>query len=80
MSSNVDVESERIIMDVIHNLRNKTIIMVSHRLKVIENFDQIFVLEEGQIKESGTHEYLIQKNALYAHYYQTQKRLECSYD
>ncbi len=80
ITSNVDVESERIIMDVIHNLRNKTIIMVSHRLKVIENFDQIFVLEEGQIKESGTHEYLIQKNALYAHYYQTQKRLECSYD
>lgn len=48
-------------------LRGKTVLMIAHRLYSIQDADCIFVLENGQLKESGTHHALLQRNGLYAH-------------
>jgi len=45
--------------------KNKTIIMIAHRLTTVQNVDCIYVLKDGQIKEYGTHRELIDKNGLY---------------
>lgn len=76
ITSNVDIESEAIIMDVILGLENKTIVMVSHRLKNIENANRIYVLEKGNIVESGNHQQLLDTKGTYYQSYQTQKALE----
>ena len=56
-ASNIDVESEELIMDVIHQLaRTKTVLLISHRLANVVNSDQIYFLKDGEIKESGKHE------------------------
>ena len=47
-------------------VRNKTVVMIAHRLKTIENADQILVVNEGRIQERGTHRELLERNGLYA--------------
>ena len=76
-ASNIDVESEELIMDVIHQLaRTKTVLLISHRLANVVNSDQIYFLKDGEIKESGKHEELIQLNGEYRHLYDSQMALE----
>mgnify|MGYP002853693637 CR=1 FL=1 len=59
-TSNIDAESEEIIMDVIHKLSmEKTILLISHRLKNVEDADCIYMLADGKIVESGKHSELI---------------------
>ena len=76
-ASNIDVESEELIMEVIHQLaRTKTVLLISHRLANVVNSDQIYFLKDGEIKEGGNHEELMQMNGEYRHLYDSQMTLE----
>ena len=76
-ASNIDVESEELIMNVIHELaRTKTVLLISHRLANVVDSDQIYFLKDGEIKEGGKHEELIQMNGEYRHLYDSQMVLE----
>ena len=71
------MESEELIMEVIHQLaRTKTVLLISHRLANVVNSDQIYFLKDGEIKESGKHEELMQLNGEYRHLYDSQMALE----
>lgn len=79
-TSNIDIESEAIIMNNIKVLsQHKSVIVISHRLENIVNADNIYYMESGTIKEIGNHEALMQKNGGYAKLYTTQKNLEQGY-
>ena len=61
-----DAENENLIQEAIKNLiKNKTVIVIAHRLKSIMETDNIIVLKEGKIIEEGTHENLLKKNGEY---------------
>lgn len=76
-SSNVDVESEEAIMEQINALaKEKTVILISHRLANVNGADRIFVMDQGNITEKGTHEELIKKEGIYAQMYRAQMELE----
>lgn len=65
-TANIDPENEDKLKDAIESLtKDKTVIMIAHRLKTIRNADQILVLNEGAIEERGTHDTLIANNGLY---------------
>ena len=57
-------------------LRGKTVLMIAHRLYSIQDADTIFVLENGALRESGTHKALLRKNGLYAHLWNIQNETE----
>lgn len=57
-------------------LRGKTVLMIAHRLYSIQDADCIFVLDQGQLAESGTHKELLEKNGLYAHLWSIQNETE----
>lgn len=66
-TSALDTESERLVQEALLNLmRNRTTLVIAHRLSTIERADQILVLDQGRIVESGSHESLIQANGYYA--------------
>lgn len=76
-TSNIDVESEELIMEVIRNLaKTKTVILISHRLANVVESDRIYLLSEGKILESGTHEELLKTHGKYQMLYDKQKNLE----
>lgn len=76
-TSNVDVESENKIMEVVDKLsKTKTVIVIYHRLANVKNADNIIVLKDGIICEQGNHNLLIEKNGHYVRLYNTQKKLE----
>jgi len=65
-TSALDTESERHIQSALDELqKNRTSIVIAHRLSTIEHADQILVVEEGSIVESGTHAELLEKKAIY---------------
>ncbi|MDQ0148189.1 ABC transporter ATP-binding protein/permease [Eubacterium multiforme] len=65
-TSNVDVESEEIIWNAINKLaKEKTVIVISHRLANVKNADIIYLLEEGEVLEKGNHKELINKKDKY---------------
>jgi len=72
--SAVDTQTEQ---QIIHHLktelRDKTTIMVTHRLDALQDFDRILVLKDGEIIESGTHENLIDQKGAYFEIYERQK-------
>ena len=79
-TSNVDVESEDSILETIYALsKEKTVVVISHRLANIKNADKIYVLEKGYIVESGNHENLMKNNSVYANLYTNQEKLEDIY-
>ena len=57
-------------------LKGKTVLMIAHRLYSVQDADMIFVLENGRLKESGTHKDLLQKHGLYAHLWDIQNETE----
>lgn len=76
-TSNVDVESENKIMEVIRELaQKKTVILISHRLANVTDADQILVMKDGVIEESGVHAKLMEKNGYYSSLYKAQQELE----
>ena len=76
-TSNIDVESENDIMAEIHKLAGrKTVILISHRLANVVHAHRIYVLEQGNVAESGTHQELLAKNAAYAKLWNAQQALE----
>ena len=76
-TSNIDVESENKIMEVLYELsKEKLVLCISHRLANLIHADQIYCLKDGKIVESGTHEELIQRNGVYCDLFNTQKELE----
>ena len=65
-TSALDTESEKLVQDALNNLmKNRTSLVIAHRLSTIQNADRIVVLEEGQIREQGSHTELLQINGLY---------------
>ena len=76
-TSNIDVESENDIMEQILLLaKKKSVLLISHRLANITKADVIYAMEQGEVKECGTHEELLRKNGLYQKMWTTQQRLE----
>ena len=79
-TSNIDIESEAIIMDNIKAMsREKNVIVISHRLANVVPADRIYFLEEGKVREYGSHRHLMSENGSYAKLYVTQKSLETGY-
>ena len=65
-TANVDPENEQELMEAIGELtREKTVIMIAHRLKTVRNTDQILVVDQGRIVQRGTHDELIQQDGIY---------------
>jgi len=70
-TANVDPENEEALMQAIQALtRDKTIIMIAHRLKTVEHADQILVLDQGRIVEQGKHQDLLAKQGIYSKFIQ----------
>ena len=79
-TSNIDIESEAIIMNNIKELsKEKSVIVISHRLANVIAADTIYFIEDGEVKEHGTHNELMNMHEGYAKLYTTQKKLEEGY-
>jgi len=73
-TSALDTESERLVQEALERLmKSRTTIAIAHRLSTIKNADEIYVLYEGEIVESGQHEELIAKNGYYKRLYDMQQ-------
>ncbi|MDQ7073331.1 MAG: ATP-binding cassette domain-containing protein [Gammaproteobacteria bacterium] len=76
-TANLDVESEQLIQQSIMVLaKNRTVIMIAHRLKTVEQAEQILVMDQGKIVESGSHDDLLEKSGLYAQLIHTFSEVE----
>jgi subfamily B ATP-binding cassette protein MsbA len=76
-TSALDTQSERIIQEALTEvLKDRTTLVIAHRLSTIENADQVIVLEQGRVVESGTHDELLARDQAYARLYRTQFREE----
>ena len=65
-TANVDPENEKELMSAIEALtKEKTILMIAHRLKTVRNADNIVVIDKGRIVQSGTHDTLMQSDGIY---------------
>jgi len=68
-TSALDAESEAAINEAMPNIcKDRTVILIAHRLNTIKNCDKIFVVNEGEIIEEGNHNELMKKNGAYAHF------------
>ncbi|MBQ1702910.1 MAG: ABC transporter ATP-binding protein [Oscillospiraceae bacterium] len=74
-TANIDTETEELIQDALKTLmEGRTTIMVAHRLSTIQHADCIHVMHKGKIRESGTHQELLEKNGIYKKLYEIQKQ------
>ena len=72
-TSALDSEVEAAIQSTLYGMmEGKTVIAIAHRLSTIAHMDRIVVLDEGKITEIGTHQELLDKNGLYANFWQRQ--------
>ena len=78
-TSSIDTETEQLIQDaIVHVLKGRTSFIVAHRLSTIRNADQILVIQNGRITESGTHEELMALKGYYQSLYSHQFREEAT--
>ena len=76
-TASVDPENEYYIQSAINELtKNKTVIIIAHRLKTIENADQIIVIDDGKIIQQGNHNTLIEQNGKYKDFINIRKQAE----
>lgn len=74
-TANIDTETESLIQDALEKIsRDRTTIVVAHRLSTIKNSDKIIVLHKGKIREVGKHDELLEKKGFYYNLYQLQYR------
>ena len=74
-TANVDPENEKELTEAIENLtREKTIIMIAHRLKTVRNADQIVVVDKGRIVQKGKHDELIKQDGIYRNFVSGRKQ------
>ena len=79
-TSNIDVDSETIIMKNIKEMsESKSVIVISHRLANVVPADNIYFMQDGQVKESGSHNQLMAQKGEYAQLFNAQKQLEEGY-
>jgi ATP-binding cassette subfamily B protein len=72
-TSSIDTLTERIVQDAVDKItKGKTCFVIAHRLSTIINSDLILVIQDGELRESGTHRELLSKNGIYAKMYNTQ--------
>ena len=72
-TSSVDTETELLIEDALKRLmKNRTSVVIAHRLSTIQNADKIIVMHHGEIRETGTHNELLQQDGIYYRLYQLQ--------
>jgi ATP-binding cassette subfamily B protein len=72
-TSSVDTETEILIEDALSRLmENRTSVVIAHRLSTIQNADKIIVMHRGEVRETGTHNELLQKGGIYYRLYQLQ--------
>ncbi len=76
-TSALDSKNERIIMDNLNTFsKNRTVVVIAHRLSTVKNADQILVIDEGQIKERGNHSTLLAEKGIYYNLVKNQLALE----
>jgi subfamily B ATP-binding cassette protein MsbA len=76
-TSALDSESEKLIQDALSRLMtDRTTFVVAHRLSTVQEADQILVLDEGKIVESGTHSELVTHNGMYRRLYDAQSFIQ----
>ena len=74
-TANVDPENEDKLQRAMEQLmKNKTIIMIAHRLKTVRNADKIIVIDQGHIVQQGTHKELIQEDGIYRNFVQEREK------
>ena len=72
-TSNIDTRMEKIVQSAVDELvKGRTSFVIAHRLSTIKNADVIFVMKDGDIVESGTHQELLQKQGFYYELYNSQ--------
>lgn len=77
IAASLDVDNEKKIQESLNNLvKDKTVVIISHRMKSIENADKIVVLENGRIESEGKHEELLQKSKVYKNLIEKTKMAE----
>lgn len=76
-TASLDIENELAVKQAIVNLLKdkKTVVMIAHTLSIVKNADQILVVADGRIAESGTHEELLAKNGKYAAMWNAEQQL-----
>lgn len=73
-TSNLDFATENIIFDMIYNkFRNKSMLIIAHRLATVKNCDEILVIDKGEVVEQGTHEELLEKQENYYRLWEMQQ-------
>jgi len=74
-TANVDPENEKDLMEAIEALtKEKTILMIAHRLKTVRNADKIFVVDKGKIVQQGDHEQLMSQEGIYKNFIMARKQ------
>ena len=77
ITSSLDIENEKMIQESLNYLlKDKTVIIISHRLKSIENADKIVVMKDGRIDGIGKHKDLIEKSVVYRELIETSQKIE----
>ena len=77
IAASLDVDNEKKIQESLNNLiKDKTVVIISHRMKSIENADKIVVLENGKVESQGKHEELLQKSKVYKNLIEKTKMAE----
>ena len=76
-TASLDIENELAVKQAIANLlkEKKTVVMIAHTLSIVKNADQILVVADGTIKESGTHEELLAENGKYAAMWNAEQKI-----